>query len=182
MEYTIDQFIKSYNIKPADAIRMKKKSFGMLDHYVIYLGVHSNYHKFIANYTKGVAVIPDDEIMNLVQILQPSAVETFPGNEYQRQFALQRAFSRIGENAYGLITNNCEHFKNYVHYGDKVSKQVENFGSSIAIGGVSAAVIGIDRKDPTLTCVGILAALLGAYIYQNEKKPETYTAQTYTLQ
>jgi len=183
MELTIDQFIRSFNIKPADAIRMKKKSFGMLDHYVLYIGIYNNCHKFIANYTKGVEVIPDQEITDLVQVLQPSAVEAFPGTDYQRQFALQRAYSRVGEKSYGLITNNCEHFKNFVHYGEDTSRQVEALGGGMIFAGITTALIGTNRKDPVLACAGILAALLGAFIYQNEKKTIANTPlHTHTLQ
>jgi hypothetical protein len=174
----IDEFIRHYNIKPAEAIMMKKKSFGMLDHYVLYLGVRNNHHEFVANYDKGVAVIPDNEIVSLVQKLQFAAIECFPGDEYQRQFALERAFSRIGQQAYGLITNNCEHYKNYVHYGEDISKQVETFGGTIVVTGITAAVAGIAQDDPLLTGVGILAALFGGMIYQNEKNNNQSGNQT----
>lgn len=168
MEMTIDQFIKSYKLKPADAIRMKKKSFGMLDHYVLYLGVHNNYHKFVANYDKGVAIIPDSELIGLIQKLQPSGIEPFPGNERQRLFAIQRAFSRVGQQAYSLLANNCEHFKNFVHYGYDKSSQVEAFGGTVILTGLGATVAGIAQKNPVLTGVGLMAALLGGMIYDSE--------------
>ena len=57
---TLNQFIVSNNIKPADSIVMKKKLFGMLNHYVIYLGISDYKHVFIANYTKGVKIISDE--------------------------------------------------------------------------------------------------------------------------
>lgn len=178
---TIDEFIRQHNIKPADAILMKKKSFGMLDHYVLYLGIRNQYHKFVANNYNGVTIIPDDEIIAFMQKLQITAVEPFPGNEYQRQFALERAFSRIGQQGYGLITNNCEHYKNYVHYGEDISKQVEAIGGTVAVTGITAAIVGIAQDDPLLTGMGLLAAIFGGIMYQNEKNGDQSGFQTRSI-
>ena len=123
---TIHQYIFTYGLKPADAIVMKKKLFGMVDHYVIYLGVYNNEHKFVANYSSGVQVISHFELRKFLQYLSPSKIERYPGPEHLRSNAVQRALSRINEKAYDYLGNNCEHFKNWVHRGVHKSEQVEN--------------------------------------------------------
>lgn len=140
---TLNQFITSYNIRPADAIVMKKKLFGMADHYVIYLGIHEMKHVFVANYTKGVKVIPDHELQEFLQILEPTKIDPYPGPEAGRNAALNRAISKIGQRAYNLITNNCEHFKNYVHYGRHTSKQADNAIGGLALGVGAVALFGL---------------------------------------
>lgn len=140
---TINQFIHTYAIKPADAIVMKKKLFGMVDHYVIYLGVYDRQHTFVANYTKGVRRISNHELDQFLSYLQPTDIDRFPGPEYQRPNAVQRALSRVGERAYDYLANNCEHFKNWVHRGVHRSEQAENFkdGAKVVLGTV--AVVGL---------------------------------------
>jgi hypothetical protein len=147
---TLNEFIRQYAIKPADAIIMKKKLFGMADHYVIYLGVHNNNHTFVANYTKGVRVINNDDLKHFLSYLVPTDIDRFNGNEYERSNALRRAWSRVGEKAYNYLENNCEHFKNWVHRGENKSDQAENFikGATVLLG--------------TVVVVGLLAAIFGS--------------------
>jgi hypothetical protein len=45
---------------------------------------------------------------------------------YSPQEIVRRARSRIGENDYRLLTNNCEHFCNWCFYGVSRSAQVEH--------------------------------------------------------
>lgn len=140
---TIHQFITRYNLKPADAIVLRKKIFGMVDHYVIYIGVYENQHTFVANYTKGVKVIPNSELNQFLDVLVPTNIDRFPGHEAHRPNAVNRAISRINEKAYDYLENNCEHFKNWVHRGVHKSQQADNFkeGAVVALGTV--AVVGL---------------------------------------
>ncbi len=144
---TLNQFIVSNNIKPADSIVMKKKLFGMLNHYVIYLGISDYKHVFIANYTKGVKIIPDNELQEFLQILQPIKIDRFPGPDSHRPAAVKRALSRVGERAYSYVSNNCEHFKNWVHRGEHKSTQVDN--AIVGVGAVALAglISAIFSKD-----------------------------------
>ena len=136
---TIDNFIMWNNLRPVDAIIMTKKFFGMVDHYVLYMGIHEGRQTFVANYTKGVHVLTDSELNQFLAELSPKSIEKFPGNEQQREAAFQRAVALLGENSYHLISNNCEHYKNYVHYGTRYSKQAENFKTGIMV----TAVVGL---------------------------------------
>ena len=52
--------------------------------------------------------------------IRPSAFPKYAGQE-----AIRRARSRLGENRYRLLTNNCEHFCAWCLYGESRSEQVE---------------------------------------------------------
>ncbi len=130
----LNQFIKVYNIQPADAIVLQKKFFGMVDHYAIYLGIINGEHTFVANYTKGVQIITPIELNQFLQMLIPVKIDRFPGPESHRRDAIKRAVSQIGKKAYSYISNNCEHFKNWVHNGIPKSEQVERLGEGLAVG------------------------------------------------
>lgn len=153
----------AYNIRPADAIVVKKEKFGILDHYVIYLGIDSNgEHKFIANYTKGIQFITLSEIVSFLKTYIPVRINRFIGTELQRLSAVKRALSRLNERAYNLILNNCEHFKNWVHHGLGTSEQVEVAGKTLTAAGAGVGLIGIATKDDNLVMVGLITALIGA--------------------
>lgn len=55
----------------------------------------------------------------------PVAVRPHPCPRYTGDEAVQRACSRLGENAYRLLTNNCEHFCTWCLFGESRSQQVE---------------------------------------------------------
>ncbi|WP_161600323.1 lecithin retinol acyltransferase family protein [Pseudomonas mandelii] len=48
---------------------------------------------------------------------------------FERQEIIRRALSRVGENQYRLLTNNCEHFCNWCLYGESRSDQVRNYAA-----------------------------------------------------
>ena len=168
---TIHEFINHLRLKPADAVILQKKFFGMLDHYVIYLGLVNYVPQFVANYMDGVRIIPNHEIAALLQMYVPTNVDRFPGPEHQRTSALQRAFSKIGERAYNLVANNCEHFKNFVHHGIEKSSQVDSIGKGLAVGGVVLAAVGAETKNSSAVGWGIALTTLGllAVAIENSK-------------
>lgn len=139
---TINQFINNNGIQPADAIVMRKKFFGMVDHYVIYLGIYNGRHRFVANYTKGVRDITPRELDDFLNVLQPTKIDRFPGHDVHRSNAVERALSRVGEKQYNYLSNNCEHFKNWVHKGQHRSQQVES-ASKAAVAGLGVVAVGL---------------------------------------
>lgn len=158
----INQFIQANNIRPADAIVVQKQKFGILDHYVIYLGVGGDgEHKFIANYSNGIRFLSYLLIFQYLRSYSPISINRFNGDDTQRQLAVSRALSRLNEDSYHLILNNCEHFKNYVQYGIEKSEQVEDFGKALAIGGIGLAVTGAATKNDRIATVGLFSAVLG---------------------
>lgn len=159
---TIEQFITAYNVKPADAIVVKKEKFGILDHYVIYLGKDDlGEHRFIANYTKGIQFIQPWELIAFLQSYVPVRLNRFIGNELQRVAAVRRALARLNERAYNLILNNCEHFANWVQKGLPKSEQVEDAGKVLAVTGAGMGLIGLTSKNEDVAMVGLLTAALG---------------------
>ncbi len=172
----INLFIVQKNIMPADAIILRKKFFGMLDHYVIYLGTNTknNEHQFVANYVDGVKIVPNDEIHSLLQVYVPSDIDRFPGKESERPSALQRAWSRIGEKAYNIVSNNCEHFKNWVHLGIETSSQVGTLGGALTIGGLGLTLLGAGKKNKTTIVWGVIILLIGILVatFANRDKEE----------
>ena len=50
-----------------------------------------------------------------------------PANAYARSEVVKRARSRLGEDSYSLVRNNCEHFTTWCESGKASSKQVQKF-------------------------------------------------------
>jgi len=158
----IDFFIRNYGIQAADAIVVKKEKFGILDHYVIYMGKDNRgEHKFIANYTQGVKLLHYTEILHFLKSYIPVRINRFTGNPTQRQFAVNRALSKLNETAYHLILNNCEHFASWVQRGIADSKQVENTGKALAIAGVGVGIAGLAKSNGKMAGAGLLLLALG---------------------
>lgn len=158
----LDFFIHAHDIRPADAIVVKKEKFGILDHYVIYLGKDQyGEHKFIANYTKGIQFLSYLEILNFLKTYVPVRINQFLGNYNERRIAVNRAITRLNENAYNLILNNCEHFANWVQKGLPTSEQVKSTGNGIAAVGVGLGIAGILDDDEKAAGTGLLLTGLG---------------------
>jgi len=158
---SIQEYVNHNQLKPADAIVLRKKFMGMVDHFAIYLGEDSSGHKFVANFTKGVQILEDEEINQQIQKYIPENIDRFKGNDFERQSAIERAWSRIGEKAYGFFSNNCEHFKNWVHYGEQISKQVDNAGTALSIGGGTILLGGLLASNQKTRNWGVGVLTLG---------------------
>ncbi|OQP67261.1 hypothetical protein A3860_02555 [Niastella vici] len=158
----LGQFVAAYQVKPADAVVVRKENLGIFDHYVIYLGKDRfNQHKFIANYGDGIKFISNDEFIKFVRTYVPVKINRFTGTETQRSIAVRRALSRLNEKAYNLIINNCEHFANWVQRGLPSSEQVENFGKGMAVVGGIITLTGLTTKNKNAALIGGLIASLG---------------------
>lgn len=140
---TIEHFILVNQLRQADVIVLRKKFFGMLDHFAVFLGYHqvTGEPLFAANYTKGTRMLEPKELEPLLAQLIPERIERFIGTEAQRENAVLRAISLIGQDNYNYFTNNCEHYKNFVQKGMAYSEQANNFGNGL-IAGVAILFIG----------------------------------------
>ena len=139
-EKKIDLFVQQNNLEQADAIRVKKMPLKLVNHYIIYLGLKDGFHIFMANTLTGVKVYNYYDLMKDLETFIPEKIEKFVGSFQDRREAVIRALSRLNENSYNLILNNCEHFKNWVQNGIHRSKQVENASiATLGIGGLIAA-------------------------------------------
>lgn len=56
----------------------------------------------------------------------PVSVRTRPASRVEGEEVARRARSRVGENAYRLFSNNCEHFCEWCLHGQQRSYQVEH--------------------------------------------------------
>lgn len=163
----INELINYNNLRPTDAIILKKKFIGMADHYALFMGYRNNEPLFIANYRDGVREVSAEDMQKYLQFLEPERIEYFEGNESERAEAINRAFSRLGERAYDYIANNCEHFKNWVHSGEHYSSQVNTAGNVALAAGAGAVIGGLAAKNKTAVAVGIGGLLLGAILKSN---------------
>ena len=163
---TLTQFISSNNLKPADAVELVCPQAGFPKHYAVYLGTKNGLPEFIANITDGIQILSKERLSEFVQRYQVTNIERFNGNHHQRRYAVKRALNRIGEKAYNLVFNNCEHFKNWVLNGEGISKQVASIGTGIAVTGAAAYLLGMasDNKGLKKTGAVILIILLIAAI------------------
>ena len=67
-------------------------------------------------------------------------VRTHPGAPYSGEECARRALSRLGEDEYNLVFNNCEHFATWCATGKKRSPQVERAVCGVAAAAATAAV------------------------------------------
>jgi hypothetical protein len=167
---TITELIKENNLQATDAVVLRKRFLGMVDHYVLYMGTRSSQPVFIANYKDGVKEVSNEEIQNYLKVLKPVRIEKFPGRPQERRHAFNRAISKIGQRAYNYFSNNCEHFKNWVHYGENRSNQVENAGNAGLGTGGAIVLGGIISKNSKAALWGTGIFLIGALLKVVSKK------------
>lgn len=136
--FFVDNFVQTNDLRPADTVVVNKPT-RILDHYVIYLGQYSDGHKFIANYSQGVRILSDYEIVRFSTVMEPTRVRRFRGSDYERYQAVQRALNYCDSDSYHLILNNCEHYANCVQYGKRYSQQTQLFGAGLTIAGLATA-------------------------------------------
>lgn len=129
---TLNEFIYWKNIRPADVIVIKKRGWGLLDHYVVYLGIDNGEHVFSTNMIgKGVQVIRGNRLIQMMPKFEAKRIRYFTGNEHQRRGAVQRAINAIGQEGYDPFYNNCETYANYVQTGKKFSHQAQVIGGGL---------------------------------------------------
>ena len=164
MKKVID-IVSKYNLRIIDAIVLKKRFIGMVDHYVLFGGFDDlNQPVFVANYKTGVQIVPNHDMINYLEILEPSKIIRFKGNEEKRIEAINRAKSRIGEKAYDYLANNCEHFVTWVHTGKHSSKQVADAGVGLMFVGGASTFAGATSKNKAVVALGLGTLLLGALL------------------
>jgi hypothetical protein len=168
---TLTQFISSNNLRPADAVELACPQAGFPKHYAVYLGFEKGFPQFIANITDGIQILSIEKLTEFVKRYQVTKIERFNGDHQKRANAVKRAMSRIGENAYNIVFNNCEHFKNWVLNGEGISKQAASIGTGVALAGVGIFLLGAMSESKTLKKTGTLiilifiVILISAFIY-----------------
>lgn len=131
----IDKLQLKSQLYPADVIVAKKRNgLGkILNHYIVYVGKGT----FIGNLQDGVKVLSESRLLELLKEYEPVKINRFSGNEFERNQALNRAHSRLGDK-YSFLGFNCEHFANWVQKGKESSSQVTIgfFAVALVIGGI----------------------------------------------
>lgn len=135
----LTHFIRRNSLMEADVIIAKKRTLGIFDHFIIYMGFHQGQHLFIANdATGGVKWFMESEVADMTKMFSPKAIRRFEGTWLERRQALDRAVSELGK-SYSLTEFNCEHLANYVQYGVRQSPQVNEWKVALGL----AAGLGV---------------------------------------
>ena len=128
---------------------------GPYDHEGIYVGegrvVH--YSEPRPNAGKREAIIQETSIEVFANGGQVHSDPSTPTRYTPEQLA-QRARSRIGESAYDLLRNNCEHFAAWVRTGRSISNQVEG---AMLVGGAALA-LSVHRYGSEKVMQGVVQA------------------------
>lgn len=149
MIQALKQFVLQNGLTPADAIVLRKKFFGMVDHFAVFLGwdkKNPDLPVFAANYTKGTKYIQPHELNHFLTELAPERIEKFEGTDQERKLAVKRAMSKIGEENYSYFSNNCEHYKSFVQTGIPKSKQVEDVSNAVLTGVGSILLVALLKE------------------------------------
>ncbi|SDG15806.1 lecithin retinol acyltransferase family protein [Paraburkholderia phenazinium] len=99
-------------------------SRGGYEHHGIYAGAGKvvHYAGFAAGHCRGPVV---EVALACFAAGSAIAIRLHPCAQYTGAEAVRRARSRLGENRYSLLTNNCEHFCAWCLSGESRSQQVE---------------------------------------------------------
>jgi hypothetical protein len=111
---------------------------------------------------------------------QPVYVKRY-STSYLPDVVVQRAESRIGESAYNLTTNNCEHFTTWCKTGVNESAQLRNFGldvGKISLPGTDKLIHeAIDNSSPVRSMELYHQALDNIASAENTLQPQYQHAQ-----
>lgn len=96
---------------------------------------------------EGFAQVREDNLLEVVA-LRKIAKENYYDEELRSQIAareqiVKRAKERIGENTYGLLTDNCQHFCTKCRYGVERSIGVRDAATKVAVGAVAVTLVGV---------------------------------------
>jgi len=153
---SIEKLILLHGLRPADAVELVCPANGFPKHYAVYLGLIKGYPSFIANIQEGVKIIRGSELLSFVERYGITKVERHWGTDSRRAAIIRRAMSRIGEKEYHIIFNNCEHFKNWVLYGESKSHQVKKIAEGLFVTGAALSLIGLATKKKGLQKAGLI--------------------------
>lgn len=78
---------------------------------------------------------------------------------YSNEDIVKRAYSKIGEDDYLLLTNNCEHFANWCVTGKKYSKQVRVIAIAALSATITKCLCDISRNKSPISTIAVSAGL-----------------------
>jgi hypothetical protein len=132
-------YAQKYGLRPADRIVEPIFTTGISKHHAIYLGIDYQGNEWMAenHKFKGVQLVPASQYFQKTKKVN---VVVFNGSDYERQLAVQRALSLLGQ-PYDLINFNCEHYAELVQSGKGISHQVEIVGKVLLTCGATILAI-----------------------------------------
>jgi hypothetical protein len=86
-------------------------------------------------------------------------VKKHASRKFSELESVKRAKTRVGENLYSLLSNNCEHFVNWAIDGDHCSGQVDK--GTVAGSGMGSAIVGGVGRG-VIASAGTVAGLSGS--------------------
>jgi len=94
------------------------------DHHAIYVGGNAVIH--YSGFADGIGSDGEILLATLEEFRNGSDVQVkpHPPGSFNLQIIVERAYSRLGENWYNVLLNNCEHFANWCVRGTHSSPQV----------------------------------------------------------
>jgi hypothetical protein len=103
------------------------------DHHAIYVGSNSVIH--YSGFANGIGSDGEISLATLEEFRNGSDVQVKPHplGSFDRQTIVERAYSRLGENWYNVLLNNCEHFANWCVQGVHSSPQVNTLIGKAAL-------------------------------------------------
>lgn len=135
-----------------------KSSRGFYTHHGIYIGEYSVIH--YSGLSDGMQAGPIEEI-SLDGFCAGNGydVVTHDNREYSREDSVNRAQSRLEEDAFSVTGNNCEHFVNWCIEGDHRSGQID---ASTAVGSSTLATAAGISSRAAVASAGSVAGLSGS--------------------
>ena len=145
-----DQLIGSHLISPR----------GIYEHHGIYSGYGSVIH--YGGLADGFSSAPIEAVsLKNFSKGEDVFVKIHHQPAFNPQEVLRRAKSRLGENAYDVFSNNCEHFCNWCIEGSHQSHQIDNLTKKVfSIGGGVFVAAGTVGASPV---IGLVMTGLGFY-------------------
>lgn len=135
-----------------------KISKALYSHHGIYAGDNTVIH--YSGLSDGIQTGPIEEIsFSRFSAENEYTVVDHDNRKYSREESVLRAQGRLGENAYSVTGNNCEHFVNWCIDGDHKSSQVDT-ATSTGTGALSTAA-GLGSRV-AVASVGSVAGLSGS--------------------
>jgi len=162
---SINQIILNHKLRLGDAVELACPTMGFPKHYAVYMGTREGNPEFIANLIGGVKIVRGTELSGFLCKYEVTNVERFSGNELERRMIVRKALARLGEKAYSFVFNNCEHFKNWVLYGESKSRQVDLISSGIGLAGLGLYIAGLGSNKKGLQKVGFIILVLLAIAF-----------------
>ena len=116
------------------------------DHHGLYVGNGAviHYSGFSEAFNKG-----SIEITSIDEFTQGNSykVKSHFIAVYEAEERVDRAFSKLGEDSYNLMFNNCEHFINWCFNGFKTSSQVNRLaGIGLIVSVAESAIIAVNAS------------------------------------